>query len=105
VSIKGRPYTWFIKALEARSLVQVRAAAAELDWISLADALRILELIAEQEPATYDRAATRWLARYLSEHHGVGLHDAGVAVEALDRLAAGTGAAGPQLEALLVRRH
>jgi hypothetical protein len=105
VSIKGRPYTWFTKALEDRSLVRVRAAASELDHISLADALRVLELIAAQEPDTYDRAATKWLARYLTEHHGIGLQEAGVALEALDRLAAGTTDSRPQLEALLVPRH
>jgi len=64
----------------------VRAAAGELDSITLVDALRTLELIAEQEPATYDRAATRWLGRYVMEHHGAGLKQTAIALDALQRL-------------------
>jgi len=64
----------------------VRAAAAELDSITLADALLILELISEREPDIYDRAAARWLGRYLLEHQEAGLKQAEIAVAALEQL-------------------
>jgi len=86
VSIKGRPYTWFREGLRARSLPQVRAAVAELGSITLADALLILELISEREPDIYDRAAARWLGRYLLEHQEAGLKQAEIAVAALEQL-------------------
>ena len=87
VSIKGRPYTWFNAALERGDLPGARAAAAELEPISLADALRLLALIAEKQPNLYDRAAVRWFGRLLLEQPGVSLDDAGVALAALDQLA------------------
>ena len=87
MSIKGRPYTWFIASLDRGDLPGARAAASELERISLTDALRLLALIAEKQPDLYDRAAVRWLGRLLLEQRELGLDDAGVALAALDQLA------------------
>lgn len=87
MSIKGRPYTWFTASLDSGDLPGARAAAAELERISLADALRLLALIAEKQPNLYDKSAVRWLGRLLLEQPGVTLDDAGVALAALDQLA------------------
>jgi hypothetical protein len=64
VSIKGSPYTHFRHALDTGNLALIRTAAAELPQINLDDALRISLVIRQREPASFDRAARRWLARY-----------------------------------------
>jgi hypothetical protein len=43
------------------------AAARDLPHISLEDALRLVHLYAEKESPTFERAAMRWLERYLVE--------------------------------------
>jgi hypothetical protein len=63
----------------------IRAAAAELPQVALDDALVICEVLAEQEPEKYERAALRWLARLCLERP-VTLSDVGEAVVALDEL-------------------
>ena len=87
MSIKGRPSTWLQASLDRGDLPGARAAAAEMERISLADSLRMLALIAEKQPDLYDRAAVRWLGRLLLEQPDFGLDDAGVALAALDQLA------------------
>ncbi len=87
MSIKGRPIQWLHSSLDRGDLPGARAAAAELERISLTDALRLLALIAEKQPDLYERAAVRWLGRLLLERADMGLDDAGIALAALDHLA------------------
>ena len=68
VSTKGHPYRWFAAALKRRDLAGVKAAAAELDHVTLTDALSIVVLTAERGDRALDRAAARWLARLVIEH-------------------------------------
>ena len=42
-------------------------AARELGGLSLADALSLCELLANVDPARYERAALRWLQRFIDE--------------------------------------
>jgi hypothetical protein len=42
-------------------------AARELPSLSLEDALQLVHLYAERGSPKYEKAALRWLARYLSE--------------------------------------
>jgi hypothetical protein len=42
-------------------------AARELPNLSLEDALQLLHLYAEKESPKFERAAVRWLRRYLNE--------------------------------------
>jgi 2-polyprenyl-6-methoxyphenol hydroxylase-like FAD-dependent oxidoreductase len=42
-------------------------AARELPNLSLEDALQLVHLYAEKESPKYERAALRWLERYLTE--------------------------------------
>jgi hypothetical protein len=44
----------------------------------LTDAFELCLLLAEKEPARYERAALRWHARYCAETRGVGVGDAQV---------------------------
>lgn len=63
----GSPYSRFVRALNTNNLMLIRAAAAELDVVRLDHALRVLVLIRDREPESFQRAADRWLARYRSE--------------------------------------
>jgi hypothetical protein len=42
-------------------------AAREMGDLSLADALLLCELLANVEPTRYERAALRWLQRFIDE--------------------------------------
>jgi hypothetical protein len=85
VSIKGNSYARFRRAIDTGNLLLIRGAAAELPQVELHDALAILPVIAEKEPAKYERAACRWLARFALERR-VGLEEIGAALAALERL-------------------
>ena len=41
-------------------------AAREMGGLSLADALSLCELLANVDPARYERAALRWLRRFIT---------------------------------------
>jgi hypothetical protein len=86
VSIKGRPYTWFKAALARGDLAGVRAAAAELPEVNLADALAICVLMGLRDDVSYERAATKWLARLALERPAVGLDELGRALLAMEAL-------------------
>ena len=82
----GSPYARFRRALANGNLAMVRAAAAELPVVGLDDALAVCTLMADAEPAKFDRAALRWLARYCLECRGVTLADVAAAADALNLL-------------------
>ncbi len=86
VSVKGSPYARFQRALRLGHLDQIRDAAAELPQVDLVDALHVCLLMGAQRDARYERAATRWLARFALERQGVTLSDVRAAVAALDAL-------------------
>jgi hypothetical protein len=67
VTTRGSAYARFRLALETQNLTHVRSAAAELGYIDLADALSVCLLLCHSEPATYQRAALRWVARFCLE--------------------------------------
>jgi hypothetical protein len=73
----------FVQALEAGDLARVRRLAGEMRHVSLADAARILALICVREPANFERAAVRWMARYATER-AVTVGDLASAVNALE---------------------
>ena len=63
----GSAYVRFQRALATGNLLLIRAAAAELPSVSLGDALAVCMAIRHGEPARFERAALRWLARYATE--------------------------------------
>ena len=71
----GSPYSRFKRALLTGNLALVRAAAAELPAVDLADALAICLLMSARDDERYERAAVRWLARLVLERPGIGLSD------------------------------
>ncbi len=86
VSVKGSAYARFQRALRLGRLDQIRDAAAELPQVDLVDALHVCLLMSAQADARYDRAATRWLARFAIERPHVTLADMQAALAALDEL-------------------
>jgi hypothetical protein len=55
----------FRRAIERRALW--RTPPARLPNLPLEDALRLVRLYAEKESPKYEKAAMRWLGRYLTE--------------------------------------
>lgn len=64
---QGSAYTRFKRALGTRDLDVVVPALAELPNVALADALDVLELMAERRDHRYDRAAAKFCARLTTE--------------------------------------
>jgi hypothetical protein len=84
---QGSLYGQFQRALRRRDLLAVRGLAGELPRLSLGDALAVLLLIRDVEPARYERAALRWHARVVEERPALGLRDAARLLAALADLA------------------
>jgi hypothetical protein len=55
------------RATHARHVQNAEMAAREMGGLSLADALLLCELLAKADPARYERAALRWLQRFIDE--------------------------------------
>jgi hypothetical protein len=64
----------------------------------------LLFLYAEKEPIKYERAALRWLDRYVTEGKGVSLLKAQLGLAALEELRTGSREAAATLLTELVRR-
>jgi hypothetical protein len=73
MSAGASPLPRLHRAIERRSLVQAEAAARDLGRLRLEDALALTLLMLGQRDARFERAATRWLGRLLTESPGVGL--------------------------------
>lgn len=105
VSIKGSSYARFRRSLEVGTPLAIRAAAAELHRIELGDALRITLVLRVREPASYPRAAARWLARFALEVPGVQLADVQLAAAGLAAIAADRVPAGAEALAAVAQAH
>jgi hypothetical protein len=67
VTSQGHTYAEFKRALERGNLWVAEAAARDLPQVSLEDALRLVRLYRECGSPKFERAAIRWLQRYLAE--------------------------------------
>ena len=56
-------------ARAARNLTSARQAAFEIPFISLAQARELVELYAEKGDPKYERAALKYLTRYMAEEN------------------------------------
>ncbi len=83
---QGSAYGRFRRALRGGNIAQAHAAALELPRIDLVDALSIVLLMSAQDDERYDRAATRWLARFALERPSARLEDLQLALHALEAL-------------------
>ena len=57
----------FQRALHRRDVQAAELAAREMGGLPLADALSLCELLANADPARFERAALRWLQRLIDE--------------------------------------
>ena len=73
MTAQGHPRAIFSRAIENGNLVVAEQVAREVPNLTLEEALRLLFLYAEKDPIKYDRAALRWLARYLHDGKDVTL--------------------------------
>lgn len=96
----GNAYARFRRALEAGNELQVLAAARELPYIALDDALRICLVLRDGDHGRYERAAVKWVARFALEASGVTLHALRTAANTLDALPASPSEAMEQLQQL-----
>jgi hypothetical protein len=78
-------------------------AAREMGGLSLADALLLCELLAKVDPQRYERAALRWLERFIDERLPP-LTEVSLAASALAELRHGHRNIGLQTLKQLLRR-
>ena len=67
VTAKPHASARFRRAIERRALWLAEDAARELPKLPLEDALQLVHLYAERGSPKYEKAALRWLERYLTE--------------------------------------
>jgi|SRR5215216_7761724 len=67
VTSQGNPYSRFQRAVAIGNLALIRATAAELPRIGVAEAAAMLLVIERAAPESYQRAALRWLAMLCNE--------------------------------------
>jgi hypothetical protein len=103
MTAQGHPRAIFTRAIERGNLVVAEASAREVGRLTLEEALRLVFLYAEKDPVRYERAALRWLVRYLTEGKAVTLLSAHLALSALAELRAGDAQAAKLLAELAAR--
>jgi hypothetical protein len=64
---QGTAHGRFERAIHRRHVLAAEMAAREMAGLSLADALSLCELLANADPQRYQRAALRWLDRFINE--------------------------------------
>jgi hypothetical protein len=64
---QGTAHGRFARAIQRRHVQAAEMAAREMGGLSLADALALCELLANVDPARYERAALRWMQRFIDE--------------------------------------
>jgi hypothetical protein len=67
VTTEAHAHVRFRRAIERRALWMAEDAARELPNLPLEDALQLVHLFAERGSPKYEKAALRWLERYLTE--------------------------------------
>ena len=86
VTSQGSPYGRLRRALDTGNATIALAAAADLDYVSLPDALELVLLLVD-DPRKFRRAALRWHARYCGEVPDVGFEEAHAVLACLAGLA------------------
>jgi hypothetical protein len=92
----------FQRAINRRHLLAAEMAPREMSGLSLADALMLCELLASIDPQRYERAALRWLERFVEERPPP-LAEVALAASALAELRHGNRNTGVETLKRLVR--
>ena len=100
---QGTAYGRFARALRRGDVFQAELAARELGKLTLADALSLCELLAARDPQRFERAARRWLQRFIEER-SPSLPEVALAAAALSELRHGRRAVGVDALRRLLRR-
>ena len=64
---QGTAHGRFQRAIHRGHVQAAEMAAREMGGLSLLDALTLCELLANADPSRYERAALRWLQRFIDE--------------------------------------
>jgi hypothetical protein len=100
---QGTAHGRFQRAIHARNVQAAEMAAREMGPVSLADALSLCELLAATDPKRYERAALRWLQRFIDERLPP-LTEVALAASALAELRHGKRAVGIDALKRIVRK-
>jgi hypothetical protein len=100
---QGTAHARFERAIHRGHVLAAEMAAREMGGLSLYDALLLCELLAKTDPARYERAALRWLVRFVDERLPP-LTEVALTASALAELRHGQRAAGVDTLKRLVRR-
>jgi hypothetical protein len=101
---QGTAHARFERAIHRGHVLAAEMAAREMGGLSLYDALLLCELLAKTDPARYERAALRWLVRFVDERLPP-LTEVALAASALAELRHGRRATGVDTLKRLVRRN
>jgi hypothetical protein len=100
---QGTAHGRFQRAIHRRHVQAAEMAAREMGGLSLADALMLCELLANTDVARYERAALRWLERFIEERSPP-LTEVALAASALAELRHGRRNIGLETLKRLLRR-
>jgi hypothetical protein len=100
---QGTAHARFERAIHSRNLLHAETAAREMGGLSLHDALLLCELLAATDPKRYERAALRWLQRFIDERLPP-LTEVTLAAAALSELRHGQRAVGVDALKRIVRK-
>jgi hypothetical protein len=100
---QGTAHGRFQRAIAGRNLLNAEMAAREMGHVSLSDALSLCELLAATDPQRYERAALRWLQRFIDERLPP-LTEVALAASALAELRHGKRQTGTETLKRLLRR-
>jgi hypothetical protein len=67
VTSQGTAHGRFSRAVASGNLREAEMAARELGGLSLDDALSLCVMLAARDPQRFERAALRWLQRFIEE--------------------------------------
>jgi hypothetical protein len=93
----------FRRALDRGNVTEALSAAAELQFVSLAEALELTLLLADGDIEKYNRAALRWHVRFVQETKNVDIRESQAVLALLTAIPANALAAAALAE-LLSRR-
>jgi hypothetical protein len=94
----------FRRALDRGNLTEALSSAAELEFVSLTEALELTLLLVEREPEKYERAAFRWHVRFVEEVQNVELRESQAVLALLGAIPVNRLAASALAEFLSRRR-
>ena len=104
MTAQGSAYMRFRRAFDRGNVTEALSAAAEVQFVSLADALELTLLLADGDLEKYNRAALRWHVRFAEETKNVDIRESQAVLALLAAIPANALAAAALAELLSRRR-